>query len=378
MKTPIYLDYAATTPVDPRVAERMAACLTREGAFGNPASLHPYGQAAKEAVERARSYVAELVNAEPQEIIFTSGATESDNLAIKGAARLYQRKGRHIVTMKTEHKAVLDACQYLEKDGFEVTYLAPEKSGLLSIEKLTAALRADTILVTIMHVNNETGIVQDIDAIGRLTAKRQILFHVDAAQSTGKLSLDVNNTPVDLVTLTAHKVYGPKGIGALYLRKKPRVRVEALIHGGGHEQGMRSGTLPTHQIVGMGEAYRVAKEEWQQDRERITRLRDHFIKTLQSVKQISLNTDLNHCVPHILNLNFKGMLAEAVLQQMPNIATSSASACQGKGTEGSYVLRAMGFSDEDAKSSVRFSFGRFTTTEEVEQAAHIVCNLFKG
>lgn len=378
MATPIYLDYAATTPVDPRVAARMAACLTADGVFGNPASLHPYGQQARALVETAREQVAALINAEPQEIIFTSGATESDNLAIKGAAKLYKQKGRHIVTMKTEHKAVLDACQHLEKEGYEVTYLAPEKNGLLAIEKLTAALRSDTTLVSIMQVNNETGVVQNIDAIAAETSKRHIILHVDAAQSTGKMAVDVKKAPIDLMSLAAHKVYGPKGIGALYLRKKPRVRVEALIHGGGHEQGMRSGTLPTHQIVGMGEAYRIAGEEWQRDRDHVAALRDVFLQKLQEIKQLKLNTDLNECVPHILNVCFNGMLAEAVLAQLPDIATSTASACQGKGTEGSYVLRAMGFGDEEAKSSVRFSFGRFTTKEEVEQAAHTIGTLFRG
>ncbi|TAK73666.1 MAG: IscS subfamily cysteine desulfurase [Gammaproteobacteria bacterium] len=364
---PIYLDYAATTPVDPRVAKKMADCLLLEGTFGNPASLHVYGQEAKAQVDIARAHVAAFIGADPSEIIWTSGATESNNLALKGVAHLYQRKGKHIVTMKTEHKAVLDPCQHLEKEGYTVTYLAPEPSGLLDLDKLRAALREDTVLVSIMQVNNETGIVQDIDAIAQLTAAQHVLFHVDAAQSAGKISLDVRQTPIDLLSLSAHKVYGPKGIGALYLRKKPRVRVEPLIHGGGHEQGMRSGTLPTHQIIGMGEAFHLAQQEGQRDAEHIRRLRDHFLQGLQAIKNIHVNGDINHTVPHILNVRFEGMIADAVLAQLPMMAVSTASACQGKGTESSYVLRAMGLSDEQAKSSVRFSFGRFTTLADIDQ-----------
>jgi len=373
---PIYLDYAATTPVDPRVAKKMQAHLMLDGVFGNPASLHFYGQEAKQAVENARMQVAELIHADPSEIIWTSGATESDNLALKGAAHLYQRKGKHIITLKTEHKAVLDSCQHLEKTGFQVTYLTPELNGMLSLDTLRAALRDDTILVSIMHVNNETGVMQDIDAIAQITASHGILFHVDAAQSTGKVKIDLRHTPVDMMSMCAHKVYGPKGIGALYLRRKPRVRVEPLIHGGGHEQGMRSGTLATHQIVGMGEAFSLAQQEMQHDTEVIRQLRDRFLTGLSSVSQLRLNIDLAYIVPHILNLRFDGMLAEAILSQLPHIATSTASACVGKGIEGSYVLRAMGLTDAQAKSSVRFSFGRFTTENEVDEAAQSLSNVF--
>lgn len=373
---PIYLDYAATTPVDPRVAAKMQSCLTMDGTFGNPASKHAYGQAARDLIEAARAQVASLIHADMSEIIWTSGATESINLALKGVARLYQRKGKHIVTMKTEHKAVLDACQHLEKEGYSVTYLAPEPTGLLDLDKFKSALREETVLVSIMHINNETGIIQDIGAISSITSSRGILFHVDAAQSVGKADVDVGSTPIDLLSLSAHKVYGPKGIGALYLRKKPRVRVEPLIHGGGHEQGMRSGTLPTHQIVGMGEAFHIAKQEMQQDRNNLEDMRTRFLEGLASILNLHINSELIYCVPHILNVRFEGMLADAILAELPNIATSTASACQGKGTEGSYVLRAMGLTEEQAKSSVRFSFGRFTTSKEINQATHSIRNLF--
>lgn len=373
---PIYLDYAATTPVDQRVAQKMMAYLTLEGGFGNPSSLHIYGQEARAAVEAAREQVAALIHAEPGEVIWTSGATESDNLALKGAAYLYQRKGKHIVTMKTEHKAVLDTCQTLEKEGYTVTYLLPESNGLLDLEKLKAALRDDTILVSIMHVNNETGVIQDIDAIAQLTSSRGILFHVDAAQTPGKLAIDLTKTPIDLLSLCAHKVYGPKGIGALYLRKKPRVRVEPLINGGGHEQGMRSGTLATHQIVGMGEAFHLAGQAMQKDRLEIQRCRELFLAGLNDIKAIVANVSHAQVVPHILNLRLQGMLADAVLAQLPTIACSTASACQGKGIEGSYVLRAMGLNDEQVKSSVRFSFGRFTTAEQVEEVVRAIRALF--
>lgn len=373
---PIYLDYAATTPVDQRVAERMLACLTSEGIYGNPASLHAYGRAAKEWIDVSREQVAELINADPSEIIWTSGATESDNLALKGAVRLYQRKGRHIVTLKTEHKAVLDTCQHLEKEGYLVTYLTPEANGLLDLAKFAAALRDDTVLASIMHVNNETGIVQDLAGIAALTAARGILLHVDAAQSPGKVAIDVKRIPVDLISLCAHKVYGPKGIGALYLRKKPRVRVEPLIHGGGHEQGMRSGTLATHQIVGMGTAFAIAHQAATLEYERIKLLRQRFLTGLSTIANLRINSDHNHAVPHILNVRFEGMLADAILAQLPHIATSTASACQGKGTEGSYVLRAMGLSEEQAKSSVRFSFGRFTTEQEIDTVVKEIEHIF--
>jgi len=373
---PIYLDYAATTPIDMRVANKMAQYLTLDGIFGNPASLHYYGQEAKQAVESAREQVAAVIHADPGELIWTSGATEANNLALKGAAHLYQRKGKHIITMKTEHKAVLDTCQHLEKEGYSVTYLVPEPDGLLSLDKFTAALRDDTILASIMHVNNETGVIQDIHALAHITASRGILLHVDAAQSPGKVEIDLTKTPVDLMSFCAHKVYGPKGIGALYLRKKPRVRVEPLIHGGGHEQGMRSGTLATHQIVGMGAAFQLANEVILSEGASIKQLRDQFLHGLNRIKNVRVNGALSHSVPHILNLRFEGMLADAILSQLPHIATSTASACQGKGTEGSYVLRAMGLNDNQAKSSVRFSFGRFTTNENINEAAQSICKLF--
>jgi len=373
---PIYLDYAATTPVDPRVATKMQECLTLQGVFGNPASLHLYGREAKEKIDVAREQVAALIHADASEIIWTSGATESCNLALKGAAHLYQRKGKHIVTMKTEHKAVLDTCQHLEKEGYFITYLTPDTNGLLSLDTLISALREDTVLVSIMHVNNETGVIQDIAAIADITAARGILLHVDAAQSTGKIAIDVLNTPVDLMSFSAHKTYGPKGIGALYLRKKPRVRVEPLIHGGGHEQGMRSGTLATHQIVGMGEAFQLAQQEMDNDTKKIREYRERFLKGLSQIKNLKVNGDTLNAVPHILNVCFQGMLAEAILSELPMIATSTASACQGKGTQGSYVLRAMGLSDNDAKSSMRFSFGRFTTLQAVDEAARLISQLF--
>jgi len=371
---PIYLDYAATTPVDPRVAAKMSHYLTADGGFGNAASQHPYGLAARDAVEIAREQVAAYLNADPAEIIWTSCATESINLALKGAAQLYQRKGKHIVTMQTEHKAVLDTCMQLEKDGWQVTYLAPEIDGLLDITKLRSALRDDTVLVSIMHVNNETGVVQDIAAIANITSARGMLFHVDAAQSPGKLPLDVTTIPADLISLGAHKVYGPKGIGALYLRKKPRVRVSPIIHGGGHEQGMRSGTLAVHQIVGMGEAYHLARLELTRDVEYAAMLRQAFLSGL-GISRALLNTQTISIVPNIINLRFDGMIANAVLANLPMIAASTASACQGKGTEGSYVLRAMGLNNEQIKASVRFSFGRFTTLFEIDECAREINEL---
>lgn len=377
MKLPIYLDYAASTPLDPRVAEAMFACLRQPGNFGNPASLHLYGQSARAAIELAREQVANTIHAEPSQLIWTSGATESNNLAIKGAAHLYQRKGKHIITMKTEHKAVLDTCQHLEKEGFQVTYLTPKPNGLLDIETLKAAIRPDTILISIMHVNNEIGVIQDLAAITQVTAERGILFHVDAAQSIGKLALDVQQLPVDLLSLSAHKVYGPKGIGALYLRKKPRVRVMPLIHGGGHEQGMRSGTLATHQIIGMGAAFHLAHQEMKNDYQHITKLHNQFLENLKNISVLKLNGERNKNVPHILNLRFENMLADAILAELPQIATSTASACQGKGTEGSYVLRAIGLTEEQAKSSVRFSFGKFTTEPDIQMVTQAICSLFQ-
>lgn len=369
MKTPIYFDYSATTPVDPRVAEKMCACLTLDGNFGNPASRsHAFGWDAEKAVEQARQQVAQLIHADPKEIVFTSGATESDNLAIKGVAHFYQKKGKHIITCKTEHKAVLDTCRQLEREGFEVTYLEPESNGLIDLEKLRAALRDDTVLVSIMHVNNEIGVIQDISAIGALTREHKILFHVDAAQSAGKVPIDVNEMNVDLMSFSAHKIYGPKGVGALYVRRKPRVRLEAQMHGGGHERGMRSGTLATHQIVGMGEAFRLAREEMASDNERIRMLRDRLLNGLQDIEEIYVNGDLEQRVPHNLNVSFNFVEGESLMMALKDLAVSSGSACTSSSLEPSYVLRALGRNDELAHSSIRFSIGRFTTQEEIDFA----------
>lgn len=372
---PIYLDYAATTPLDPRVAVKMQSYLTNPDLFGNPASLHHYGHLAREGIDLARAQVAQYIAALPEEIIWTSGATEAINLAIKGAAMLHQRKGKHIVTMRTEHKATLDTCQHLEKMGYQVTYLLPEKSGLLNAENLASALREDTILVSIMHVNNETGVVQDLDAISNIVKKTKALLHVDAAQSPGKVRINVKKTPIDLLSLCAHKVYGPKGIGALYLRKKPRIRVEPLLHGGGHEQGMRSGTLATHQIVGMGEAFALAEAQFDEDVKRIATLSEYFLQHLQQMTPIQMNGE--NRVPHIMNVGFPSLIADSILQQLTLLAASTASACQGKGIEGSYVLRAMGRSNEEIKSAIRFSLGRFTTQEEIENILAALRKLFR-
>ncbi len=370
MKLPIYLDYSATTPVDPRVAERMCACLTQEGNFGNPASRsHSYGWVADEAVEEARSQVAALINADPKEIVWTSGATESDNLAIKGAAHFYQRQGKHIVTCKTEHKAVLDTCRQLEREGFEVTYLDPEPDGLVDLHKLEAALRPDTILVSIMHVNNEIGVIQDIAAIGELTRSRKILFHVDAAQSAGKVAIDLERLKVDLLSLSAHKIYGPKGIGALYVRRKPRVRIEAQMHGGGHERGMRSGTLATHQIVGMGEAFRLAREEMAEENARILGLRNRLWNAIKDMEEVYLNGDLERRVAGNLNVSFNYVEGESLIMALKEMAVSSGSACTSASLEPSYVLRALGRLDELAHSSIRFTIGRFSTEEEIDYVA---------
>ncbi len=370
MKTPIYFDYSATTPVDPRVAEKMCDCLTLEGTFGNPASRsHAYGWEAEKAIDEARQNVADLVNADPREIVFTSGATESDNLAIKGAAHFYgTKKGKHIITCKTEHKAVLDTCRQLEREGFEVTYLDPETNGLIDLAKLKAAIRDDTVLVSIMHVNNEIGVIQDIEAIGELTREHKVLFHVDAAQSAGKVPIDLQKMKVDLMSFSAHKIYGPKGIGALYVRRKPRVRIEAQMHGGGHERGMRSGTLATHQIVGMGEAFRLAKEEMASDNERIRMLRDRLLSGLQDIEEIYINGDLEQRVPHNLNISFNFVEGESLIMALKDLAVSSGSACTSASLEPSYVLRALGRNDELAHSSIRFSLGRFTTEEEIDFA----------
>jgi cysteine desulfurase len=369
MKKPIYMDYAATTPMDPRVAEKMTQYLTLEGEFGNPASRsHAFGWNAEAAVEAARKNVADLVNADPKEIVWTSGATESDNLAIKGAAHFYQKKGKHIVTSKIEHKAVLDTCRQLEREGFEVTYLEPNSHGLIETDKLEAAIRPDTILVSIMHVNNEIGVIQDIQAIGEITRERGIIFHVDAAQSAGKVPIDLQALKVDLMSFSGHKIYGPKGMGALFVRRKPRVRLEAQMHGGGHERGMRSGTLATHQIVGMGEAFRIAKEEMQADNERIKGLRNKLYNGIQDIEEVYLNGDVEHGVPNILNVSFNFVEGESLIMALKDLAVSSGSACTSASLEPSYVLRALGRNDELAHSSIRFSIGRFTTEEEIDYA----------
>ncbi len=374
MKLPIYLDYSATTPVDPRVAEKMIECLTNEGNFGNPASRsHAFGWKAEEAVENARRQVAELVNADPREIVWTSGATESDNLAIKGVAHFYASKGKHIVTTKIEHKAVLDTTRQLEREGFEVTYIEPGEDGIVTPAMVEAALREDTILVSVMHVNNEIGTINDITAIGELTRARGILFHVDAAQSTGKVEIDLEKMKVDLMSFSAHKTYGPKGVGALYVRRKPRVRLEAQMHGGGHERGMRSGTLATHQLVGMGEAFRIAKQEMAQENERIRALRDRFYKQVEHLEELYVNGSMTARVPHNLNLSFNYVEGESLIMALKDLAVSSGSACTSASLEPSYVLRALGRNDELAHSSIRFTFGRFSTEEEIDYAAQKVC-----
>ena len=373
MRKPIYLDYSATTPVDPRVAAKMCAYLTPDGEFGNPASRsHVFGWHADEAVETARAQVAALIGADPKEIVWTSGATESDNLAIKGAAEFYKGKGKHIVTCKTEHKAVLDTCRHLERDGFEVTYLDPEQNGLVTLSKLEAALRPDTILVSIMHVNNEIGVVQDLAAIGKLTRAKGILFHTDAAQSAGKVAIDVNAMNVDLLSLSAHKVYGPKGIGALYVRRKPRVRLEAQMHGGGHERGMRSGTLPVHQCVGMGEAFALAKAEMAQESVRMQALRDRLYNGLKDIEEVYVNGDMQHRIAGNLNISFNLVEGESLIMALKEIAVSSGSACTSASLEPSYVLRALGRNDELAHSSIRFTLGRFTTEEDVDYTIKLV------
>jgi len=373
MKVPIYLDYAATTPVDPRVAEKMMRFLTMDGTFGNPASRsHRFGWQAEEAVDVARNQVAELIGADPREIVFTSGATEADNLAIKGAAELHQEKGRHIITSQTEHKAVLDTCAQLEREGFEVTYLQPQPDGIITLQQIQSAMRDDTILVSIMHVNNETGVVQDIAAIGELCQTKDILFHVDATQSVGKLPVDLSVLKVDLMSFSAHKLYGPKGIGGLYVRRKPRIRIAAQIHGGGHERGMRSGTLPVHQIVGMGEAYRIVKEEMSSESARLNLLRRTLWSGLSEIEEVFLNGSLEQSSPTILNVSFAHVDGESLIMALKDLALSSGSACTSASLEPSYVLRAMGLSEELAHSSLRFSLGRFTTGEEIEYAIELV------
>ncbi len=365
LKLPIYLDYSATTPVDPRVAEKMIPYLTEK--FGNPASRsHPFGWEAEAAVEQARQEVAALVNADPKEIIWTSGATESNNLAIKGAAHFYAGKGKHIVTVKTEHKAVLDTCRELERQGFEATYLDVEPNGLVDLDKLKEAIRPDTILVSVMFVNNEIGVIQPIAEIGEVCRHKGIIFHVDAAQATGKAVIDLGKLKVDLMSFSAHKTYGPKGIGALYVRRKPRVRLEAQMHGGGHERGLRSGTLATHQIVGMGEAFRIARAEMAAENERIRFLRDKLLKGLLDIEEMHVNGDPEQRVPHNLNLSFNFVEGESLIMAIKDVAVSSGSACTSASLEPSYVLRALGRSDELAHSSIRFTIGRFTTEEEID------------
>ena len=372
----VYLDYASTTPVDPRVADKMCQFLTPTGDFGNPASRsHKYGWRADEAVEEARSHVANLVNCDPREIVWTSGATEADNLAVKGIARFYKSKGNHIITSKIEHKAVLDPCRQLEREGFEVTYLEPNEGGIITPEMVDDAIKDSTILVSIMHINNELGTVNNIEEIGEITRSKNIFFHVDAAQSTGKTKIDLNNMKIDLMSFSAHKTYGPKGIGALYVRRKPRIRIEALIHGGGHERGMRSGTLPTHQIVGMGEAFRIAKLEMDEDLKKIQKLHDMFLKELDSIEHVYLNGDLENKVPNILNVSFNFIEGESLIMGLKDVAVSSGSACTSASLEPSYVLRALGRKDELAHSSIRFSFGRFTSESEVLSTLNTLKNV---
>ena len=366
---PIYFDYSATTPVDPRVAEAMMHCLPMDGNFGNPASRsHTFGWKAEEAVETARQHVADYLNADPREIVWTSGATESDNLAIKGIAHFNRKRGQHVITSKIEHKAVLDTCRQLEREGFEVTYLDPDREGLINPRQVADAIREDTTLVSLMHVNNEIGVINDIAAIGAICRAGNVFFHVDAAQSPGKLPLDVEAMNIDAMSLCAHKVYGPKGIGALFVRRKPRVRLEAQIHGGGHERGMRSGTLPTHQIVGMGEAFRLAGEDRDKDREHALNLRNRFLQGIETIEEVYTNGSLEQRVPHNINVSFAYVEGESLIMSLKDLAVSSGSACTSASLEPSYVLRALGLNDELAHSSLRFSFGRFTTAEEVDHA----------
>ena len=373
IKLPIYLDYSATSPIDQRVVKVMTDHMSQEGIYGNPASRsHAFGWKSEEAVENARKQVADCIGADPREIVWTSGATESNNLAIKGAAHFYQKKGKHLITLKTEHKAVLDTMRQLEREGFEVTYLEPEPNGLLDIDKFKAALREDTILASVMHVNNEIGVIQDIELIGKLCRENKTIFHVDAAQSVGKLPIDLAELPVDMMSLTAHKQYGPKGIGALYVRRKPRIRLEAQMHGGGHERGMRSGTLATHQIVGMGEAYRIAKEDMAKDNEKTRMLRDRLWNGIKDIPEVYLNGDLEQRVPGNLNVSFNFVEGESLIMALKDLAVSSGSACTSASLEPSYVLRALGREDELAHSSIRFSIGRFTTVEEIDYAVELI------
>ncbi|WP_094751816.1 IscS subfamily cysteine desulfurase [Psychromonas sp. CD1] len=373
MKLPIYLDYAATTPVDPRVAKVMMKYLTMDGDFGNPASRsHRFGWQAEEAIDIARGQVADLINADPREIVFTSGATESDNLAIKGAAHFYVKKGKHIITSKTEHKAVLDPCRQLEREGYEVTYLEPGSDGIITPEQLQNALREDTVLVSLMHVNNEIGVIQDIAAFGELCRANKTILHVDAAQSAGKINIDVVAMKIDLISFSAHKVYGPKGIGALYVSRKPRVRIEAQMHGGGHERGMRSGTLATHQIAAMGEAFRIAKEEMIEESKRLLALRTQLLDGVKDLEEVYINGSMTHRVAGNINISFNYVEGESLIMALKDLAVSSGSACTSASLEPSYVLRAIGRDDELAHSSIRFSMGRFTTTEDIDYAIRII------
>lgn len=369
MNTPIYLDYASTTPVDERVAEVMIKHMTRDGIYGNPASRsHRFGWQAEEAVEAAREQVANLINADPREIVFTSGATESNNLAIKGAADFYQDKGKHIITSATEHKAVLDTCQAMENAGFEVTYLKPQSNGLLDLSELKNAIRPDTLMVSVMHVNNETGVIQDIRNIGEICRQREVLFHVDAAQSAGKVAIDVAELPVDLMSFSGHKIYGPKGIGALYVRRRPKVHVMEQIHGGGHERGMRSGTLATHQIVGMGQAFAIAKDCLHDEQQRIAQLKQRFLDGIKDLSDVVINGEQNQSVAGIVNVSFEHLDGESLLMALKDIAVSSGSACTSASLEPSYVLTAMGIDPQLAHASIRFSFGRYTTEQDIDTA----------
>lgn len=375
LSIPIYLDYSATTPVDERVAKAMSECLTKEGTFGNPASRsHPYGWESEKLIDEARINVANLLGADKREIIWTSGATESDNLAIKGAAYFYKEKGNHLITLSTEHKAVLDTMRFLESDGFEVTYLDPKDNGLVDLDELKKAIKPSTIVISIMHVNNEIGVIQDLESIGKLCKENKIVFHVDAAQSPGKVEIDVNKFNIDLCALSAHKAYGPKGIGALYVRRKPRIRLQPQMHGGGHERGFRSGTLPTHQIVGMGEAFKYAKKEMTEDNKKIKKLRDILWDGLKGMEEIYLNGDLDQRIPGNLNISFNYVEGESLIMAIKDIAVSSGSACTSASLEPSYVLRALGREDELAHSSIRMTIGKYTTEDEILHTIDLLKN----
>ena len=373
LTVPIYLDYSATTPVDPRVAAKMSECLTKEGVFGNPASRsHSFGWESEKLIDEARGHVAKLIKANKKEIVWTSGATESDNLAIKGAAHFYKEKGNHLITLTTEHKAVLDTMRHLETEGFEVTYMNPKDNGLVDIDELKSLIKPTTTVISIMHVNNEIGVIQDLETIGKICRDNKIVFHVDAAQSPGKVDIDVDKYNIDLLSLSAHKVYGPKGIGALYVRRKPRIRLQPQMHGGGHERGFRSGTLPTHQVVGMGEAFKIADEEMESDNKRISILRDKLWNGLNSIEEIYLNGDMKQRIPGNLNVSFNFVEGESLIMAIKDMAVSSGSACTSASLEPSYVLRALGRSDELAHSSLRISIGKYTTEEEIDYSVSLI------